>query len=392
MPGRTFVNFLFLTLYQHRARHAAVFVIAVIVVALVSAFLMLSGAIRREVGATLDVQADFVVQKMRAGRVVSQPVAWADEFAGIPGVTAAVPRVWGRYFHEPNEAYFVVVGVDPFDDQATDALQRLVDGLDVRAFLQQDSMIIGRSVRRFLDDHHFTDSYVFKAPDRSAHEVAVHAVLPPDTDIVGSDVVIMDIDLARRALGLPADQCTDIALRVPNDLECDAVRAKLIQLHYDIRVIQKQELAAAYTYLFNYRSGVFLLLFLIVLVTFILILYQRYALITGADRREIGILRAVGWRITDVMLLKLAESAVVAVAAYLAGVIIAYLYVFFAGAPLLGAVFFGAGNLPMDVTLSRGLEPGLLGAVFLLFVVPFLGAVLLPVWRLAVSDPVEAMK
>jgi ABC-type lipoprotein release transport system permease subunit len=392
MFSKAFLNFLSLSLYRHRVKHAAIFVMAVIIVALFSAVMFLSGAIRNDIGLTLDGQADFTVQRMRGGKVVDSPLTWIDEFAEIPGVTAAIPRVFGRYYFEPNRYYFTVVGVDPFDTQATTALEKLVDGLDARDFLGRSSMIIGNGVRRFLTEHHYLNDYTFTAPDRSLHQVFIHDILPPDSDLVGSDTIIMEIGLARRVLGVGQERCTDIALQVPNELEGDSVMFKLIQKHFDIRVIQKKEIATAYRNLFNYRGGVFLLLYLIVLVTYVLIIYQRYSLITGPDRREIGILRAVGWSIGDVITLKVAENLVVALGAFLLGVILAYLYVFPLRAPLLSAVFFGFGNLPVDFQLTRCLDPVLLGTLFLFFIAPFTAAVLIPVWRVAITDPREAMK
>ena len=156
--------------------------------------------------------------------------------------------------------------------------------------------------------------------------------------------------------------------------------------------IQKKEIAESYRNLFNLRGGVFLILYLIVSAAFTLILYQRYSLITGPDRREIGILRATGWSIQEVITLKVMESLVVALAAYFLGVILAYGYVFGLGAPLLGAVFVGFQNLPTELVLGRTVDPDRLVLLFLYFVVPFLAAVLVPVWRIAVVDPVEAMK
>ena len=392
MNGSAFLNFLFLELARHRSRHVAVFVLSILLVALVGTVLFLSGSIQRDLGATLDDQADIVVQRIRGGKAVDLPAAWAEDFGLIPGVVAAVPRVFGRYFHEPNGVYFTIVGLDFFDDPATDGLTALIDGLDLREFLARDRMIVGGGVRRFLDENHYTNAYTFKTPDALSVEVLVHEVLPESVGLIGNDLVLMEINLARRVLGVEPGSATDIVLEVPNELESDAVMGKLIRRHYDLRVIQKKELTEYYRGLINLRSGAFLVLYIIVLTAFGLILYQRYSLITGSDRREIGILRAVGWSIQDVILLKMAESLFVAVAAYFLGVILAYGFVFGLDAPLLGSIFTGFRNLPVDPALGRSVDPLQLGLLFLFFVAPFLAAVLVPVWRLAVVDPVEAMK
>ena len=131
---------------------------------------------------------------------------------------------------------------------------------------------------------------------------------------------------------------------------------------------------------------------MIVLATFIMILYQRYSMISSADKKEIGILRSVGWSIKDILKLKVLESFIVALAAFIIGVIIAYLYVFMLGAPVLGALFFGTSNLPVNISLTPVFDPGLFSTLFLFYMVPFISAVLIPVWKIAVIDPVESMK
>ncbi|MCP4290313.1 MAG: FtsX-like permease family protein [bacterium] len=385
-------NFLFLSLHRHRTRHVAVMLMAVVIVTLLCSVMFLASAIRRDVSHTLNQQADIIVQKVRGGKAVDLPVDWAQDFGTIAGVNSAVPRVFGRYFHTQNAQYFTVVGIDPFDNQASENLQTLMDGLDLKKFLAGNNMIVGRGVQEFLENHHYNGKYDFISPDQQRLELTVFDTFPTDSYLFTNDMVVMDIDLARQVLGIAEDQATDIVLHVPNELEGDSIMVKLIQQHFDIRVIQKKEIATAFDNLFNYKGGVFLLLYLIVLSTFVLILYQRHSMITGPDRRQIGILRAVGWGIGDVISLKVWENAVVAGTAFVVGILLSYFYVFFLGAPGLIAVFLGNGNLPVNFTLSRGIDFGLISLLFLFYMVPFIASVLIPVWRVAITEPVEAMK
>jgi ABC-type lipoprotein release transport system permease subunit len=392
MGTRAFVNFLFLVLHRHRASHVGIFLLGTMLAGILAAVLMLTRAVQDDLHATLAAQPDIVVQQVRGGKQVDLPGAWAEDFALLPGVRAAVPRVFGRYFHEPNGVYFTVLGVDFFAEAASADLGALIDGLDLRAFLAEPSLVAGAGVRHFLDQNFYTDSYTFKTPQAASVEVKVMATLPETAGLVGHDLVIMDIDLARQILGVAPDRATDIALSVPNELATDAVMGKLIQMHYDIRVIQKKELATAYDNLFNFKGGVFLLLWLVSLAAFVLVLYQRYSRISGDERREIGILRATGWSIGQVINLKLAENAVVGISAWLLGTCLGYGYVFFLQAPGLAQVFMGAGNLPPALPLTPNLAVDRLVLLFLFYLVPYLAAVLVPVWKLAVTEPVEVMK
>jgi ABC-type lipoprotein release transport system permease subunit len=103
-------------------------------------------------------------------------------------------------------------------------------------------------------------------------------------------------------------------------------------------------------------------------------------------------LRATGWSIGQVINLKLAENAVVGLSAWLLGTCLGYVYVFFLQAPGLAQVFMGMGNLPVALPLTPTLALDRLVLLLLFYLVPYLAAVLVPVWKLAVTEPVEVMK
>lgn len=392
MVGSAFLNFLFLSLHRHRSRHVMVWIMSFLIVSVLGSVLILGSALRRDTLEALDQQADVVVQKIRGGRSVDLPADWAHDFAEIPGVGSAVPRVHGRYFHEPNGTWFTIVGLDPFDERVAAAYQELFAELDLRSFLGGANMIVGCGVAEFLADHHYQDTYDFVTPEARRIEVHTFGRFPADSGLFTSDLILVEIDLAREILGIAADEATDIALSVPNEAEADVVMGKLISQQYDIRVVLEEELARAYEHGFHRQGGLFLLLYGIMAMTFALILYQRYSLITGQERRQIGLLRAVGWSMGDVIGLKLAETVLVALTAFLTGLIFSYVFVFYFQAPGLSSLFTGVGNLGVDFHLRRYLDFGLPASLFLLFMVPFVAAVLVPTWRVAAGEPVETMK
>jgi len=392
MLRSAFTNFLFLLIYRHRSKHMAIYLLATLLIALVSAVILTSSSLKAELLASLKAQPDMVVQKMRGGRSVPIPVDWAVGFSDIPGVAAALPRVYGAYFHKPDAEHFLLVGIDPFEPQMHAALSRLVNDLDTLAFLEKPQMIVGNGVKTFLDRYHYRDHYAFKLPDQTRQRVDLFGTLPQATNLFGNDVIIMTQPLTREILGLPDTMATDIAVEIPNPLERDTVRSKLIWQHGDIRIIEKAKLASEYEHLFTLKSGLFLLLSLLSLATFALLLYQRYALISTSERKEIGILRAVGWSIQHVIWLKLLENAIVLAAAFMSGFLLAYLYVFGFDAPLLSTLFLGNANLSIHISLQPSLDLGVLTQLFLLFMLPFIAAILIPVWRIAITEPMEAMK
>jgi ABC-type antimicrobial peptide transport system permease subunit len=147
-----------------------------------------------------------------------------------------------------------------------------------------------------------------------------------------------------------------------------------------------------YENMFNYKGGIFLILFIVVLFTFILILYQRYSMISSTDKREIGILKAVGWSIKDIIKLKIMENFIVGFMAFIIGVIFAYIFIFILNAPILKNIFIGFSNIQNDFIISSNIEISSLITLFLFFMIPFLSAVLIPVWKVAIIDSTKSMK
>lgn len=391
MQSNAFFHLLTLLLFKQRSKHIGAVLISVIIIFLLSAVLFLSSSIQHALYATLQKQGDFTITRIQAGSAVNTPTDWIDKILEIEGVTDVAPRIYGRYFFAPREHSFLVVGIDFFDRQNSQNLQALIGGIDLKRFLSEDNMIVGEGVKMFLQSHYFTKDFTFKTPSGNFKKVGIYQTLPKESNLIANDMIVMPIDLAREIFGLGENEVTDITFNVPNLAEWDNIITKLHLLFYDVRVVEKREIKKAYRNLYNYKGGLFLILYLITLVTFMLILYQRYAMVYSAERKEIGILRAVGWSIKDVLKLKLYENLIIVVVSFVTGVVLAYFYVFILGAPLLKEIFLGGANLANDVTFVPVIEFGILGSILLFYAVPFLAAVLIPAWKIAVTPPKEAM-
>ncbi len=391
MQNSTFLHFLTLLLFKQKSKHIGAVLISVIIIFLLSAVLFISSSLQYSLFGTLKKQADFCVTRVQAGKAVNTPASWLDKIMEINGVSKVAPRVYGRYFFTPRENAFLVVGVDFFEEQNSKELNALVKNLDLKTFLAQESMLVGEGVKRFLTAHYFNDAFTFKTPKGSFKKVKIAQTLSSQANLIANDMIIMPIDLAREIFGMEEDEVTDVTFNVPNDAEWDNIITKLHLMFYDVRVVEKREVKKAYENLYNYKGGLFLILYLVTIVTFILILYQRYSMVYSTERKEIGILRAIGWSIKDILKLKFYENLTIVIVSFILGVVLAYGYVFVLNAPLLSQIFLGGANLSNHVTFVPVVKFGLLGSIFLFYAVPFLAAVLIPAWKIAVTPPKEAM-
>lgn len=392
MKNSVFFNFMFLLLFKHKSKHIAIFIVSIFIVFLVSSVLFIKDSLQKEVFLALENQNDFIVQKVLSNKVEDIKVSLIDKFYEINGISKISQRVYGQYYFMPENLYFTIIGVDFFEETTNKNLKELLKLLDISNFLQEDSMIIGNGVKKILDKYAYFDSYDFKLEDGSLKNIKIFKDLPINANLVANDLIIMDINIAKKVLDIKPNFATDVALDVPNPLERQNVKEQLLLKESNIRILQKDELKKEYENMFHYKGGIFLILFLVVIFTFILILYQRYSMISSNDKREIGILKAVGWSIKDIIKLKITENFIVGFMAFILGVIFAYIFVFILQAPILKNIFIGFSNIKNDFVFNTNIEISNLITLFLFFIVPFLSAILIPVWKIAVIDATKSMK
>jgi ABC-type lipoprotein release transport system permease subunit len=385
-------HLLLLFLYNYKKKHIAVFLLSSLLIGILASVLFLSSSIQKDLESSLEQQADFTIQRFEAGHLLNAPKKWIEEYLQIPGVTQVQGRIYGSHYYEPKEQYFMVVGADFYDEQIVKGMQTFIDNLDVEKFLARKNMIVGAGVKEFLDEYHYTKYYIFRPPDRSKEKVYIYNEFVKESRILTNDMVLMDISQARKILGVKDGFVTDIVLNISNQDEYQKIYEKLIISHFNTRIITKKDIAKHYTKLFNYKGGIFVVLYIIAIVSFLLILYQRYSMVQTVDVKEIAILRSVGWRVDEIITFKIAENFIVALFSYLSGVMIAYIYVFFLGAPLLRNIFLGDENLVNHPLFYPSINPLDLVLLFGAFILPFLLSIIIPVWRLSVREMSEVMR
>ena len=386
-----FREFLITLLVRERGRHIGIVVISTLIISLLSAVLFLSSSIQQSINSTLNSRADFTLSRVQGLRAIDTPIDWIDKISTIDGVSNINSRVYGRYQFSPKGKSFLIVGVDFFDEINQKDLKSIIEDIDLKDFFLKDSMIVGDGVKQFMSDNFYSDSFSFKLLNGEFRDIKIYKTIPKELNLISNDMIIMPIELAREIFAIDENMVSDISFNVINSAEWDTILTKIYLLFYDVRVITKDELSKAYSSLYNYKGGLFLVLYLIVIITFMLILYHRYSMVFSSERRDIGVLRAIGWSIRDVLRLKFYETLIVVLISYGLGVISAYIYVFIFNAPIIKNIFLGSSNLDNMVSFTPVIEFGTLSSIFLLYGIPFFASVLIPVWRVAITSPKEAM-
>lgn len=386
------LRFAFLNLNRDFRQHRGMLMLSVLLVFFLSSILFISGSIERSFSTALDAQPDFVVQKTEGGRVVPIQKNIYGELIEIPGTTLISARVWGRYTFANTQHTVVLMGVDFLDEQGHDVLQKLIKTIDLSSFLHgRKQMIVGEGVAKWMKEEGWGDSLRFFTPKGQSVDLKLFDTFEKGSALFSNDIVLTDIKTAHKILGLKRGYVTDFTFDVPNELEWEIIPIKVASLDYNLRIISKKESKKAYEELFDYTSGMFLLMFLMVLLAFVMVLYQRYSVAYSIERKRIGILRALGWSVKDLLIMKFYESGIVVLLAYLVGVSLAWNYVFMLDAPLLSNIFMGSSNFEMGIKYVPFFDIFELTSIFLLFALPYMATVLIPVWKISTISPKEAM-
>lgn len=352
-----------------------------LVVALFGSVLLLTDALRREYELSADRMPDLTVQQLVAGRPTLIDVAVADELADIPTVRSVHPRVWGYYFFIALEANVTILGVD----EAPEAV--VSDG---RLPREGHEVAIGEGLAEAL---------ALRVGDEMGVPVGGEIVF---SDVVGTfgdasslrtaDLIVARPDHARRLLGVPEGQATDLAIDLTTQDEAEVVTGRIAERLEGARVLDRRLLRRTYELTFDTRGGLMGVLLLPALAAFLLLAWERLTGLGADERREIGVLKSVGWGTADVLTARLWESTAIGLLGAALGLVVAYAYVFWLGAPGLADALLGWSALHPSMRLAPALDPvqafALLGAV----VVPFVSVSVVPAWRAAMVDPDQAMR
>ena len=188
------------------------------------------------------------------------------------------------------------------------------------------------------------------------------------------------------------DEITDITLNIANPKEISTIAEKLRFKYPNYRIVTKDDLKISYTNIFDYKSGVFLALFITSIFTFFIIIYDKASGLSSDERKEIGIQKALGWKINDILTQKFYESFIISFLAYFSAVSFAIFYVFILQAPLLKNIFIGYSVLKPEFQLIFDLDFSTLALIFFLTIPIYVGATIIPSWYSATLEADEVIR
>jgi len=369
---RHIVDFALSSLLRRWRKNTALLVLYTLIVFILGSVVFFTEAIRREASHVLAGSPEVIVQRLMAGRQELVSLDHLEKIRGIRGTSDARGRLWGYYFEPAVGANYTLLST-------ADAVGH------------PGTVVIGRGVARTLMAQR-GDMIPLRAHDGTYMTFEVRDLLPSDSELVSSDLIEISEEDLRALFGIPAGFYTDLTLRVRNPRETTVVADKIRRLLPDTRPILREEIIRTYDALFYWRSGLILVIFLGAILAFAIFAWDKATSLSMEEKREIGILKAVGWETSEVILLKTWEGIIISLTAFLAGIAAAYVHVFFASASVFSPVLKGWSVLYPDFSLVPFVDPYQVAALFFLSVVPYTVATIIPCWSAATIDPDSVMR
>ncbi len=325
----------------------------------------------QEAVASLRGAPEIMVQRLSAGRHGLTAVSAATPFLRIAGVQGVRARLWA-YHNDSARGETLVLRVT---ENSRLGEREATAGAEL---LRRRDLGIGSVLR-------------LGGPAGEPIALSIMGVAETVTALESAAVVNVSETAFRLITGMPEGQATDIVLRVRNTRELPTIAEKISRIHPDARPIIRDELVRTYTSVFNWRSGILVAALLLPIMAFIVFSWDKAAALSTDERREIGILKGIGWETGDVILLKLYEAFAVSLAAFCVGT-------FLATAALIAPRLFGLPALLGWSVLYPEFRPAIaVGAyqvttLFFLTVFPYLVTTVIPAWRAATTDPDAVMR
>ena len=232
----------------------------------------------------------------------------------------------------------------------------------------------------------------FRAYDGEPLNFEIKEIVSAEAELVSSDLILICEGDFRRLFGIPTAYATDIVLQVKNRKELATVASKIYEMLPDTRPIIRDEILRTYDAVFNWRGGLVVIVLSGAIFAFIILAWDKATGLSAEEKKEIGILKAIGWDTSDVLLMKFWESSVISLSSFFIGILLAYVHVFLASSSLFKPALKGWSVLYPDFKPAPFIDFYNIATLFFITVIPYTVATIVPSWRAATVDPDAVMR
>ena len=369
---RNIIDFTLSSLLRRKGKIAALAVVYTLVVFLLASVMFFTDAIKHEASLTLQGAPEIVVQRLLAGRHDLIPLSYVDKIKEIRGVQEVRGRLWGYYFDTIYGANYTILVPEDFKHAP-------------------GTIVVGNGLTR--SSYAFEDNILpLRASNGSLMGFRINSTLSAESELITADSILISEDDFTKLFGFPKGYATDLTVRVKNPKELPTIANKIYEIFPDTRPIIRDEILRTYESVFNWRGGIMIVVLAGAVFAFIIFAWDKATGLSAEEKREIGVLKAIGWETSDVLLMKFWEGVAVSLSSFLMGILLAYVHVFFTSSALFEPALKGWAVIYPQFRLTPFIDPYQVANLFFLTVIPYTVATIVPSWRAATIDPDAVMR
>ncbi|MGD8846271.1 MAG: FtsX-like permease family protein [Desulfobacteraceae bacterium] len=367
-----------------------------LIVSIVSAFSFFFEGVKQDALLAASHYPDILIQQQVGGRTESLLFdRYDDLLSEIKEIRSYHPRSWGYINHTDktdSTKAFVVMGLDPeFIDAGLFIDASIEHGRSLTKF-DTNQGIVGKALAAAFNcrigDHIEVSSPGLRQPVL----IEVVGIFDSAVEIYSADLLLVPRPTANKILGfLDENECSDIMIYMTNPAMVPSAVATITQTIDGAYPLTKDAMQRLSELSFGQKSGLFHLLWFVLLFNVLIIAWSMVGQISFNLRKEIGILKAIGWDTEDIILVKTFETITIGIIAVLTGLTTGIAFMLM-GAPGIKGMIIGWANVYPDFSIPLYVDATTIFVIVILGIIPLLVGALIPVWRIGTIDPDLAIR
>ncbi len=377
------------SVFRFKIRTIAILVSLLVALTILGAVAFISDGLAREAQLSAAFAPDVTVQMLQAGRQVSVPLDLAADITDIQGVDQVVPRIWG-YIYQNNKLY-TVMGIDIDHMPIAEEIHFV---LTSGRFLQPSdnrSVVIGSYLADFFNLR-ISDTLILYNESQKPFNYSVVGVFSMDVNLYTSDLILMPLHDARDFFAMDSTVATDLCVYTRPNVPARNVATQITELNPYARVLTRTAIEDALATAYGARSGFVSTIWYILLLAVIMVAWNQASAVSSESRREVGVLKSLGFSTLDVLEIRLIESLILGVISASVGVFLAIAYDSYLGAPIIKDFMLGWAAVYPTFPLPILVQASSVGILYAVALFPLLIGSLVPAWKSAITEPDTAMR
>jgi ABC-type lipoprotein release transport system permease subunit len=374
----------------YRVRTVAIVCSLLVAIMILGAMTFLSDGLTRESSIAAAFAPDITVQGMTAGRI--SPVSLVDVqfITQLPEVQKVVPRSWG--YVDYNGKIYTVMGIDPQNMPIPPDIDFIMSQGSFLQASQPYSAVVGKNLADSLGLN-VNDVLVLQTESGSGnYSFQVSGIFETNVNLYTSDMVLVNINAAQGFFSGQTSSVTDVCVYLKDPSQANTVASVISSTNPMLRVLTKDAIKDATESTYGVRSGYVAIVWYVLLLAVILAAWNQLTTAGAEIKKEVGILKTLGFSTFDILEIRFMETLILGFAAATIGVFLAIIYDVYLGAPFLRDFLLGWSAVYPNFPLPINISPGSVMILFAVAVFPLFIGSLIPAWKSAVTEPDVAIR